>query len=202
MALALLTTTGLKTVVDGTARAAASALISGQVYEFVTTANCWIRQGTAELITCVTKANLADTDFITITVDGVVKVYEFDTAGNGVTVGRVQVNVSTDTTAAQVAARLRTAILANQATLEVTDNTDGTLTVVRPDGLAMFTENVANAGFLVAAAAVMTVSAANGSKLVPVGTIPNLYGAHGPQVGVIQDAASTGTCCVTRYRVV
>jgi acetylglutamate kinase len=201
MTLSLLTTTGLKTAVDATARAAASALVAGQLYAFTTTGNCWIRQGTSQLITCVIKANLVDTDFFTIAVDGVTKVYEFDTVGNGVTVGRVQVNVSTDTTAAQVAARLRTAILANQSTLEVTDNTDGTLTVVRPDGIATFTENVANGTFAIAAA-VMTVSAANGSTLVAAGVGPTLNGSHGPQVGVIQDGASTGTCCVTRYRMV
>ncbi len=107
------------------------------------------------LITCATKANLVDTDYMTIG-DGinVAKVYEFDTAGNGVTTGRVQVNVSTDTTAAQVAARLRTAILANQPALSVTDNADGTLTVTHnwpgTGGNVTMTENVTHASFTVA----------------------------------------------------
>lgn len=105
-------------------------------------------------ITCVAKASLADTDYITIP-DGINApvLYEFDTAGDGVTGGRVQVDVSADTTAAQVAARLRTAILANQPTLDVTDNADGTLTLTHKwpgaGGNVTITENVANAGFLV-----------------------------------------------------
>jgi hypothetical protein len=84
----------------------------------------------AGTVTCTTKANYADTDFMTIG-DGlsVAKVYEFDTAGDGVTAGRVQVDISGATTAAEVAAILRTAILANQPALSVTDNADGTLTV-------------------------------------------------------------------------
>lgn len=106
------------------------------------------------LITCATKANLADTDYITIP-DGInpATVYEFDTAGDGVTGGRVQVNVSSDTTAAQVAARLRTAILANQPALSVTDNADGTLTLAHrvpgTIGNNTITENVAHASFTV-----------------------------------------------------
>ncbi len=105
-------------------------------------------------ITCTTKANYVDTDYMTIG-DGmsVAKLYEFDTAGDGVTGGRVQVNISTDTTAAQVAARLRTAILANQPALGVTDNGDGTLTITHnwagSSGNVAMTENVTNAGHTV-----------------------------------------------------
>lgn len=105
-------------------------------------------------ITCVAKASMADTDYMTIG-DGFTpaKVYEFDTAGDGVTGGRIQVNISSDTTAAQVAARLRTAILANQPGLNVVDNADGTLTVthgwIGSQGNQTMTENVANAGFTV-----------------------------------------------------
>lgn len=105
-------------------------------------------------ITCVAKASMVDTDFMTIG-DGLTpaKVYEFDVAGNGVTGGRVQVNISTDTTAAQVAARLRTAILANQPALSVVDNADGTLSLqhnwLGSGGNVAMSENVANAGFLV-----------------------------------------------------
>lgn len=105
-------------------------------------------------ITCVAKASLVDTDYITIG-DGInaAKLYEFDTANNGVTAGRVQVNVSTDTTAAQVAARLRTAILANHPTIAVVDNADGTLSLthnwIGSGGNVAISENVANAGFLV-----------------------------------------------------
>lgn len=105
-------------------------------------------------ITCVAKAFLFDADYLTIG-DGLSapKLYELDVTGDGVTAGRIQVNVSTDTTAATVAARLRTAILANQPALSVTDNADGTLTVAHlisgTVGNVTMTENVANAGFLV-----------------------------------------------------
>ena len=106
-------------------------------------------------ITCATVANLADSDYMTIG-DGINPpvLYEFDVAGDGVTAGRVQVNVSADTTAAQVAARLRTAILANQPALSVTDNADGTLTVTSDIAGAhaniTITENVTHASFTVA----------------------------------------------------
>lgn len=106
-------------------------------------------------ITCVAKASLVDGDYLTIG-DGIspLKLYEFDLTPNGVTAGRIVVDVSTDTTAAQVAARLRTAILANQPSLSVTDNADGTLSITHnwpgSGGNVAMTENVANAGFTVA----------------------------------------------------
>ncbi len=111
----------------------------------------------AGLITCVTKANLVDGEYLTIG-DGInpPKLYEFDGvsgAADGVTAGRIAVDVFADTTAAQVAARLRTAILANQPALSVTDNANGTLTISHlipgAVGNVAMTENVANAGFLV-----------------------------------------------------
>lgn len=106
------------------------------------------------LITCTTQANYVDTDYMTLG-DGFAlpREFEFDSVGDGVTVGRVQVNVSTDTTAAQVAARLRTAILATFAALDVTDNGDGTLSLVNrwpgTGGNIAMSENVANAGHTV-----------------------------------------------------
>ncbi len=104
-------------------------------------------------ITCVAKASMADTDIVTIG-DGVnpVVVYEFDVAGDGVTAGRVQVNISTDTTATQVAARLLTAITANQPLFTVV-NTTGVLALTHKQtgtfANVTITEAVANAGFLV-----------------------------------------------------
>jgi hypothetical protein len=95
-----------------------------------------------------------------------------------------------------VAARLRTAILANQATLEVTDNTDGTLTVVGPDVIVTITESVANAGFLVAAA-VVTTTAADGCMFVPAGVSVAISGDQGPQVGVLRDSVD-GRASLTR----
>lgn len=105
------------------------------------------------LITCVTNANMADTDFITIN-SGVGKpvLYEYDKSANGVTAGRVSWTAGASS-AADVAATLRTAILANQTELNVVDNANGTLTVSHrwpgAGGNNALSETVANAGFLV-----------------------------------------------------
>ncbi len=198
MLLTALTTSSDSSTVTASVAALGGALAVKQTYLFASSTNCWIRQGTSKLITCVAKASMADTDFITVALSTSTKIYEFDVAGNGVTAGRVQVNISTDTTAAQVAARLRTALLANQASLEVTDNSDGTLTVVAPDLVMTLTESVANAGFLVGAAT-MTATAADGSMFVPAGFSVALNGDQGPQVGVIRDTAD-GKASITHCR--
>lgn len=105
-------------------------------------------------ITCVTNANMADTDFITINTGfGKPVVYEYDKAANGVTAGRATWAAGAST-AADVAATLRTAILANQSELTVVDNANGTLSLTHrvpcAAGNNAITENVANAGFTVA----------------------------------------------------
>lgn len=111
------------------------------------------RQATAT-ITCTTKANYLDTDYMTIP-DGinVAKVYEFDTAGDGVTAGRIQVNISGATTAADVATILRTAILANQPAIAVVNAGSGVLNLTHNwPGVGAnntITENVVNAGHTV-----------------------------------------------------
>lgn len=104
-------------------------------------------------ITCVAKASFDDNDTVTIG-DGLSapKIYEFDFAGDGVTGGSVQVNISSDTTATQVAARLLTAINTNQPSLTVS-NGSGVLTLTsKIPGTApnvTITETVTNSGFLV-----------------------------------------------------
>ncbi len=115
-----------------------------------------LANGTAAtgLITCVTNANMADSDYITIG-DGIGRavLYEYDKSADGVTSGRVTWAAGSSS-AADVAATLKTAINANQPSLVVTDNTDGTLTITHgwfgSQGNVTITENVANAGFLVA----------------------------------------------------
>ncbi len=130
------------------------------------------------LITCTTFANYADTDYMTIG-DGLApaKLYEFDTAGDGVTAGRVQVDISGATTAADVAAILRTAIRTNQPAIAVTNNGDGTLTVIQQIpgtvGNVTMTENVANAahtvsGFSGGAAATNAVADTTDKKVAVV----------------------------------
>lgn len=197
MLLTLLTTTGVSAAVDNTARALGPLLLN-QDYVVTATASCWIQQGTNKRITCLAKANLVDGDTVTIGVspDGT-KTYEFDVAGNGVAPGHVQVNVPSDTTAAQVAARLRAAIAANQPSLTLTDNADGTLDVRVLDDVATFAEAVANAGFTVTDL-VMPVSAGSAATLVTPGLSPVVNGNQGPQLAVIQDGTSTGRACLTR----
>lgn len=105
-------------------------------------------------ITCATKANLVDGETVTVG-DGLAapRVFELDVAGDGVAGTNVQVNVSTDTTAADVAARLATAITANVPALSVVDNADGTLSVTHKwsgaGGSVPISDTVAHASFLV-----------------------------------------------------
>lgn len=104
-------------------------------------------------ITCVANASMTDGDFITVP-SGIGKsvLYEYDKSANGVTAGRVSWAAGAST-AADVAATLRTAILANQAEIGVTDNLDGTLTLTHKwpgaGGNVTITENVSDAGFTV-----------------------------------------------------
>ncbi len=106
------------------------------------------------LITCATNANMADTDFITIG-DGMnpAVLYEYDKSANGVTAGRVNWAAGA-TSAADVAATLKTAIDANQPGITVTDNLDGTLTLTHKwpglGGNVTITEAVTHASFTVA----------------------------------------------------
>ncbi len=186
--------------VTATVAVLASALLDGSPYLLASSTNCWVRQGTAKLVTCTTQANMLDTDTLTITyttAGGVTstKVYEFDKAGNGVTAGRVQVNISADTTAANVAARLKTAIEANQTDLRVVDPANGTLIIDIADSTSLtITEGVNNAAFTVAAGT-MQATAAAGSMFVPAGVQVLLDGSQGAQVGILRDTADGKASC-------
>src|SRR5690349_865780 len=122
--------TSIKASVTATAAAFSSSMAARDIWMFVSTTNCWIKQANPSgTITCIAKASMADTDFITIN-DGTTSVlYEFDTAGNGVTGGRVQVNISGATSAADVAVILKAAIDANQTYITTTHNGSGVLTL-------------------------------------------------------------------------
>lgn len=104
-------------------------------------------------ITSVSKADLIDSDFLTIN-DGVnpSRIYEFDTDGI-VTDGRIRVDISADTTAAQTAERLRAAIIANQPVFSVVSEGSGKITLTHNLGGPAFnvaiTKNVNSAGFVV-----------------------------------------------------
>lgn len=85
--------------------------------------------GASATLTADTNANMADGDTVTLNSGfGAPVVYEYDKSANGVAAGHVAVTAGT--TAPTVAANFRTAILANQTALSVTDNGDGTLTIV------------------------------------------------------------------------
>ena len=102
-------------------------------------------------ITSVSKGELADSDFLTIS-DGInpSKIYEFDTDGI-VTDGRIRVDISADTTAAQTAERLRSAIVANQPIFSAVSDGSGKITLTHNLGGPAFnvaiTKNVSSAGF-------------------------------------------------------
>lgn len=100
-------------------------------------------------IKCVTKANLVDGETVTIGST----IFEFDVAGDGVGGGNVQVDVSTDTTATQVATRLKTAIEGQSLGLTGRVDDNGALYLsASATGSAynyVLSETVANSGFYV-----------------------------------------------------
>lgn len=142
---------------------------------------------------CVPTADIVDGEYVTVFDGSTTVLYEFDVAGNGVTGGRTQVNISTDTTAAEVATRLRAAIVATQTALTVNDHGDGELSLVRMTGTAaqqriIISEDVADADF----------GAANGSRsgIEPQRGVVNLKVHHCYFAGAkntLFDSEPTGT---------
>lgn len=201
MRASILTGSSKFSTVDATLRELANTLEDQKNYVIVSSTNAYVRQGTAKKITCATQANMADTDYITITHKGTAVTYEFDKAGDGVTAGRVQVNISTDTTAATVAARLKTAIEANQTGLRVVDPADGTLTIDAVDTRDLtIIENVAHASFTITAG-IMQASAAAGSMILPAGVPFFVEGALGAQLSVLQVSAG-GAVTIMSARII
>lgn len=189
-------TTSIKSTVTATAAAFSSSMAARDIWMFVSTTNCWIKQANPSgTITCVAKASLADTDFMTINDGSASTLYEFDTVGDGVTGGRVQVDVSGATTAADVAIILKAAIEANQSYITVTHNGSGVLTLSAITKSIILTENVTNAGFLVTSGPV--ASAASGSMFVPANVVLPISGYAGSNLSVIRDTAD-GSASLTR----
>lgn len=105
-------------------------------------------------ITCVSNANMADTDYFALS-DGLRNVtYEYDKSGNGVTAGRIAWAVAGGAAGAiEAAGTLKTAIDANQPGFTVVDNADGTLTLTNKlagavGNVTAAADNVSNAGFI------------------------------------------------------
>lgn len=193
-------TTSIKVSVTSTHAGFASTMLTQtDRWMFVSSTNCWIKQANPSgTITCIAKASMADTDIITIN-DGInaAKVYEFDTVGDGVTGGRVQVNISGATTAASVAAILKTAIEANQTYITVVDAGSGVLNLSATSRNLTITETVGNASFLVSYGPI--ASAASGSMYVPANTPIILDGRFGSNLSVIRDTAD-GSASLTRIQ--
>lgn len=188
------------TAASGAVGFATANMSADKFWLFVSTTACWIKQANPSgTITCIAKASMADTDFMTID-DGInaAVLYEFDTVGNGGTGGRVIVNISGATTAAQVAALLKTAIVANQPYITVVDNLNGTLSLSSTTRNITLTETVANASFLVTYGPIAT--AASGSMYLPANTPIVLDGRVGSNLSVVRDAAD-GKSSLTRARV-
>lgn len=193
-------TTALKVSVTATRAEFAATMAAQQYWMFVSSTNCWIKQANPTgTITCVAKASLLDTDFMTIN-DGInaAVLYEFDTVGNGGTGGRVIVNVSGATTAADVAVLLKAAIEANQTYLTVTHNGAGVLTLTATSRNITLTETVTDAGFLVAYTPQATAAAL--SMYVPANTQIIIDGSLGSNLSVLRDTAD-GSASLTKMKI-
>lgn len=141
-------------------------------------------------IVCVPKADLIDGETVTID-DGTntPTVFEFDVNGTGVAGSNVQVNVSSDTTAIQVAARLHAAINGVGGTLTVTSTNPGTGTLNLVNdapgatGNETITDTVADTDFVV-------TGMAGGAPLPYVAT--SKLGATMPASAIVEGSLNIG----------
>lgn len=145
-------------------------------------------------IQCIAKADHVDGETLTIS-DGVhsAKVFEFDVAGDGVTGGRVAVDISGATTAPQVANILVTAIN-NASNLDIVavHNTNDGLVLLTNTGAGAFgnvsiTDTVSDSGFVVTG---MEDGADAGASLLQVDATS--AGEWGNNVDITVAAASDG----------
>jgi hypothetical protein len=177
-----------------------TALINGVLYVLVSSTNLWVRQGSAWLLTAATKANTAAGDYFSITIDGTTVNYQLNVTGSDANLdGMVQVDIHTATDAESVVDLLVTAIAAQQASLTLTDNDDGTLTIVKSGAIVTMTEHVAHASFTVAKTTLVAALAA-GSMFWPANTLLVLDGRFGEKVSVIRDSAD-GKATLTPVRI-
>ncbi len=147
-------------------------------------------------ITTVAVASLVDGETFTIRDKARVFTFELDVNGTGVTAGRVQVNVSTDTTADHVRDRIVTAINASEC--DVTAASGGAATVsitsdtVGAEGNLTMTEAVANGTF-----AVSTTAATTGVLLPPADSVNSGLGVARKAHVVLASTAGSATMTVT-----
>lgn len=177
------------------------AMAAGTLYEFACNTACWIKQGKAWTLTCATKANTAAGDYFTVQDDGgAVYTFQLDVSGTDrIAAGATRIDISSATTAAQVAALVKTALDAVFTSVTTTDNSDGTLTLLRLGAQLALTEHVAHASFTVANSTALAATLGSGSMFVPAGVVKPLDGKAGQTLSVIRDAAD-GKCTVTPLR--
>lgn len=204
MTYAPVSSSSLTVAVGAAAAQFAGTMSADTEYLFFSSTACWIKQGTTQLITCTTNANMLDGDKLVISVAGRSApnnsvTYEYDKSANGVTAGN-QSWAAGAATAIDVAATLATAIAAAQPFLAVTNNGNGTLTITALDAQATFTEQVSNAAFTVTSTTPLA-TAASGSMYVPANVQLVLSGDMGAQLGVLQDSVA-GKASLTRTKVV
>lgn len=178
-----------------------TAMVGGKFYEFCSSTNCYIKQGKALLVTCSTKANLVDGEQLTVTLDGVATVFEFDKTGDGVSSGAIAMDVSGVgvVTAANVAVVVAAALDAAYSDITVTDNTDGTITLNTNGHRMTATDTVAHASFTIAASTLLAATAGSGSMFVPALRVVLIDGLRGQTLSVIR-ASADGTATLTPVR--
>jgi hypothetical protein len=189
-------TTSLEVAVTATHAEFAASMAAKDHWVLISNTALWLKQANPSgTITCVAKASMADTDYITIN-DGTTSVlYEFDTVGDGVTGGRIQVNISGATSATDVATILKAAIVANQSYITVTQ-ASGVLTLASTTKNITITENVANGSFTVVYGPIATAAA--GSMYIPANYPVILRGEQGSNVSVLRDSAD-GKASLTKH---
>ncbi len=178
-----------------------TAMVGGKFYEFCSSTNCYVKQGKALTVTCATKANLVDGEQLTVTLDGVSTVFEFDKTGNGVSSGTTAVDISGGgvVTAANVAAVLAPVLDAAYSDITVTDNTDGTITLNTNGHRMTATDTVTHASFTIANSTLLAATAGAGSMFVPALRVVLIDGLRGQTLSVIR-ATADGTATLTPVR--
>ena len=175
-----------KTLAVATASAQASITMgANKLYLFTSATACYIKQGSQYLLTLTTKAGHGVADTITIVLNGATRIFELDKAADGVVAGRTAIDISSATTAAQVATLVYTALAAAYPTLVLTDVGDGTITIEANGQRLTMTES----GAATVAAANLVASSAAGNMFVPANMPTLLHGMNGPKVAGIRLAA-------------
>ncbi len=152
-------------------------------------------------ITCTLQANYVDGENMAVIKDGFGNTYTFeaDPAADGVTAGSIQVDISGDTSAADVADALATAMAGDAGfaqTFTAVDNLDGTISLTHTHpGDAMnvtITENVVNAGHTVAGMSGGKSDFFNATETFKLFTIPTGKRVRIDKVELLVDGGVTG----------